>query len=161
MIYYHKNGKIKLKKFMYDSICLKLGHKKGENEMKKLSKKALAGVFAAGLMAVIGSASAFAATTYPSHPYRIGAEHTVGPVSYWADDAFMYFDTRPSYGTGGVYLKVTGPGVYTDNNFFPYQISRPPLKINTSTGIRNYYDVYLTAGSTDISGALGVWTSSN
>ncbi|MDE7223074.1 MAG: hypothetical protein K2O34_04755 [Acetatifactor sp.] len=129
--------------------------------MKKLSKKALTGIVAAGFMTVIGSIAAFAATTYPSHPYRIGAGHTIGPVSYRADDTYMYFDTRPSYGAGGVYLKVTGPGVYTENNFFPYQVSRSPLKINTSVGIRDYYDVYLTAGSTDISGALGVWTSSN
>ena len=129
--------------------------------MKITSKKKMIGVLAAVLIASTISISAFAAITYPNHDYSLTTGATSGPILYQADTTYMYFNTRPSSGAGGVSLSVSGPGVNSPNNLFPYQVSRSPLKINTSSGIGNYYTVYLKAGSTDVSGKLSVWTSSN
>ena len=130
--------------------------------MKKLSKKALIGIFAAVLMAATGSISAFAALTYPGHPYSVAAGSSSKPIYYQADDKYMNFNTRPTAGAGGVYVSVSGPGGMSwPKNFFPFQAGRPALQINTSENVGNYYTVYLTAGSTDVSGVLSVWTSAN
>lgn len=129
--------------------------------MKITCNKKMIGILAAVLIASTISISAFAATTFSPHSYSLKAGATSGPILYQADDTYMYFNTRPTSGAGGVSLSVSGPGVNTPNEFFPYQVSRSPLKINTSSGIGNYYTVYLKAGSTDVSGSLSAWTSSN
>lgn len=129
--------------------------------MKKLSKKAITGIFAAGLMAVIISISAFAAMIFQGVTYNLAAGATSVPILYTADENYMYFNTRPSSGAGGVNLLVSGPGVEGKQEFFPSQVSRPAWQIDTSKGIGNIYTVYLIAGSTDISGVLSVWTSAN
>lgn len=129
--------------------------------MKKLSKKAITGIFAAGLMAVIISISAFAATVFPGHPYNLTDREISGPIPYLADENYMYFNTRPSAGAAGVYLTVVGPGVQLIEVHFPSQVDRPPLKVDTSIGKKDRYTVYLTAGSTEAAGILSVWTSAN
>lgn len=129
--------------------------------MKRISKKALLGIIAAGLFASSLSVSVFAEKVFESVNYSLRAEETSGPILYLADDTYMYFNTRPASGAGGVNLSVSGPGVSSSDNHFPFQVSRSPLRINTSQGIGNYYTVYLSAGSTDVSGVLSAWTSSN
>lgn len=129
--------------------------------MKKAFKKKMIGILASALIASTVSISAFAAVTFPMKSYSLKAGKTSGPILYMADDTYMYFNTRPTSGAGGVNLSVSGSGVNSPNNTFPYQVSRSPLKINTSTGIGNYYTVYLSANSTDVSGLLSAWTSSN
>lgn len=129
--------------------------------MKKLSKKALAGIFAAGLMTVIGSASAFAATSFPGHSYNLTAKEISEPLRYDADEDYMYFNTRPTAGAAGVCVTVVGPGVYVEEEHFPFQTSRTPLKVNTTIGKGDHYTVYLTAGSTEAAGVLSAWTSAN
>ena len=129
--------------------------------MKKLSKKALAGIFAAGLMTVIVSISAFAATTFPGRPYNLVAGEISEPLSYPADENYMYFNTRPTAGEAGVYLTVVGPGVYLREEHFPFQVSRSPLKVDTTIGKGGHYTVYLTGSSTGSAGVLSAWTSAN
>ena len=129
--------------------------------MKKMPKKMMAGILAVMVAVLTFSIPVLAAKNFSSEPYSLNAGQTSGPILYLADDNYMYFDTRPTSGAGGVYLAVSGPGVNISGEMFPYQVSRSPLKINTSSGIGNYYTVYLTAGSTAVSGTLSAWTSSN
>ena len=127
--------------------------------MKNLSKKALTGIIAVGLTTVIGSVSAFAATTFPGYSYNLSAGQKSGSLSYLADDNYMYFDTRPTAGAGGVYLTVMGSGGTLGEAHFPFQVDRSPLQIQTTIG--SPYTMYLTAGSTEARGVLSVWTSEN
>lgn len=97
--------------------------------MKKLSKKVLTGIFAAGLLAGIGTISVFAATTYPGYSYNLSAGQKSGSLSYLADDNYMYFNTRPTAGAGGVYLTVMGSDGTLGEGHFPFQVDRLPLRI--------------------------------
>lgn len=124
-------------------------------------KKMTAGILSAMIAVLIFSIPVLAAKKFSPEPYSLGAGKTSGPILYLADDNYMYFNTRPTSGAGGVSLSVSGPGVHIAGELFPYQVSRSPLRIHTSSGIGNYYTVYLTAGSTAVSGTLNAWTSSN
>lgn len=129
--------------------------------MKKLSKKALIGIFAAVLMTVIGSVSAFAATTFPGRPYDLVAGEISEPMVYRVDENYMYLNTRPTAGAAGVYVSVVGPGVDFSKEYFPFQVDRTPWRVDTSIGKGGNYTVYLTGSSTGSAGVLSAWTSAN
>lgn len=80
--------------------------------MKKMSKKSIVSMLAVILVASALSISAVAATSYPHEDYSLSAGETSGPILYKANATYMYFNTQPISGTGGVNLSVSGPGVY-------------------------------------------------
>ncbi len=126
--------------------------------MIKTSTRVIIMLLAVVIITSISALTVFAATNFPLENYSLSAGSTSGPILYYADENYMYFNTRPTYGTEGVYLQVSGAGVNVNGEQFPYYTSRPPLKISTSK--YSFYTAYLSAGNTSVGGKLNVYTRS-